>query len=215
MKIICLTVGSLGCNCYLLKDEVSGDGAVIDPGGEGERIIQACESEALRPRYIINTHGHADHTGADAELKHAYPTASLCIGRQDADLLADSVRNLSVMLDLKGAPPGPDLLLEEGQRLEFGACVLRVLQTPGHTPGSICLMADGEEPAVVFCGDLIFKAGVGRTDLPGGSLAALRRSIQGKIFTLPDRTVLLPGHEERTTVGAEKKMRALTGMQEG
>ena len=200
MNITCLTVGLLETNCYLVRDAATGEGALIDPGAEAPRIVEACAQESLEPGLIVNTHGHADHVGADAELKRRYPSARLCIGRGEAELLGEPVRNLSAMLGLEGAGVEPDALLDEGQELRFGQCVLRVMQTPGHTPGSICLLAPDERPQVVFCGDLIFQGGVGRVDLPGGDAAALRRSIEHRILKLPGETVLLPGHGPPTTV---------------
>lgn len=204
MKTTCLTVGPIACNCYLVMDEASGEGVVIDPGGDAERIIETCRAESLAPRFIINTHGHADHTGANAALKREYPAADLCIGAGDGALLQQGMENLSGLLGIGAASPEPDLLLREGDEVRFGACSLAVIETPGHTPGGICLVAEREQPMVVFCGDLVFRAGVGRTDLPGGDMAALRRSILERIFTLPDDTILLPGHGEDTTVAAEK-----------
>jgi len=204
MKTINLAVGPLECNCYLVADAQSGQGAVIDPGGDADLIADTCERERLTPLYIINTHAHADHIAANAEMKRRFPDAKLCIGRDDGPLLADSVRNLSVMLGHTRKMPKPDLLLEEGQTIEFGSCRLRVMVTPGHTAGAICLAADAEKPPVVFCGDLIFAGGVGRTDLPGGDWDTLLRSLREKILPLPEETVLLPGHGPSTTVGEEK-----------
>ena len=205
MKITCFTVGPLECNCYIVADEAARECAVIDPGGDADLIIRQCESASLTPRFIINTHAHADHIGANAELKERFPDAKLCIGRADAAQLADPVRNLCAMIGLSGKMPAPDVLLEEGSTIEFGSCLLTVIETPGHTPGSVSLIAEDEGRAAVFCGDLIFAGGVGRTDFPGGSFSTLRRSIQEKILKLPEETLLLPGHGESTTVGREKR----------
>jgi len=206
MRITCLTVGPIETNCYLLADEGGAGGAVVDPGDEAGRIIEACEGQGLEPDLIVNTHAHADHIGADAELKRRYPRASLCIGRGDAELLGHPVRNLSAMLGREAAGVEPDLLLEDGQTLEVGQCVLRVLETPGHTSGGICLVAADESPAVVLCGDLVFQEGFGRTDLPGGDSAILKRSVEEKVLPLPDETVLLPGHGPATTVGETRRL---------
>ena len=205
MNITCLTVGLLECGCYVVSDEATGSCAVIDPGGNAPQIISHVRQQSLEPRHIILTHAHADHIAGLPEIKARFPDAEVCIGRGDAEMLADSARNLSAMLSLPAQMPPPDRTLAEGDDIELGDCALRVLETPGHTPGGICLIADAERPPVVFCGDLIFQNGVGRTDFPGGSLGALRRSIEEKIFTLPEQTVLHPGHGPSTTVGAEKR----------
>ena len=204
--IVQLEVGPLGSNAYLLKDEAGGGGgAVIDPGAEGERIVERCRREGLTPAYVIDTHGHVDHTGANGPLKAAFPEARLCVGAADAPMLADPVASLAALLGAAADGPAPDLLLEDGQMLELGSVALEVLATPGHTPGSICLLARDEGPAQLFCGDLVFRDGVGRTDLPGGSRQQLEASIRRRVLTLPDETVLWPGHGEATTVGRERR----------
>jgi glyoxylase-like metal-dependent hydrolase (beta-lactamase superfamily II) len=204
VKIIRLGVGPLAANTYLLRDEASEAGAVIDPGTEGERIIRSCNKAHLRPLFIINTHGHIDHIGANAALKEAFPDAALCIGTGDAGMLRNAVKNLAVLVGGGSIGPRADVLLEDGRVLEFGSVVLTVMATPGHTPGGICLLARDEVPPQLFCGDLIFHGDVGRTDLPGGSWAEMLASIRQKVFRLPDETVLWPGHGEETTVGEER-----------
>jgi len=205
MKISCLMVGPLEANCYLLADEAGEAAVIVDPGGDADLIVEHCENEGLEPVAIVCTHAHADHIAGVPALKERYPEAALCIGEADAETLADPVRNLTAMLGESARMPSADRRLAEGDAVEFGACRLRVLHTPGHTQGGICLAAEGQQPPVVLCGDLVFAAGVGRTDLPGGDWDALRRSIREKIFALPDDTVLLPGHGPATTVGGEKQ----------
>jgi glyoxylase-like metal-dependent hydrolase (beta-lactamase superfamily II) len=210
MEIIRLTVGQLDANCYLVFAAPEDQAVIIDPGGDASEIIRECEDRELEPRAIVNTHAHADHIGAAAELVEEYPEADLCVGREDAELMGDSVRNLSSMFGLSARLPEPDRLLEEGDEVAFGECSLRVLETPGHTPGSISLVADAPDPKVIFSGDLIFAGGVGRTDLPGGNAEELKRSIREKIWRFPDETLLYSGHGPPTTVG-EEKTRGLFG----
>ena len=205
MKIKRLEVGPLETNCYIVWDEAAPTSAMIlDPGDEADLIVEACGECGVTPALIVNTHAHPDHVAADAALKAAFPGSRLCIGRREEAMLGKQLREMSFLLGRRIESPKPDELLEDGAELHVGGCALRVLWTPGHTPGHICLLAEAERPWVVFCGDLIFEDGVGRTDFPGGSAAQLRRSIEERIFTLPDETVLLPGHGGSTTVGAEK-----------
>jgi glyoxylase-like metal-dependent hydrolase (beta-lactamase superfamily II) len=205
VTVIRLQVGPLCSNAYLLRGKAEAAGVVIDPGAEGERIASRCRAEGLEPLFIINTHGHVDHAGANAVLKAAFPDAQLAVGVGDADMVTDPAASLAAAF---GGPSGncaPDLLLEDGQELRFADAVLTVLETPGHTPGSICLLARQQGPPQLFCGDLVFRGGVGRTDLPGGDRDALAASIREKVLTLPDETVLWPGHGEKTTVGRERR----------
>jgi glyoxylase-like metal-dependent hydrolase (beta-lactamase superfamily II) len=205
LTIIPVEVGPLATNAYLVKDPHAGLGAVIDPGGEGERLARRCLSEDIEPLYIVNTHAHLDHTGANAALKDAFPRAQLCIGARDADTLTDPGGNLAYMLGMPPDGPSADVLLSEGDRVTFGSVSLRVIETPGHTAGGISLVYQGEGPAQVFCGDLVFRRGVGRHDLPGGDWDRLLGSIRTKILILPDETVLWPGHGPATTVGEERR----------
>jgi glyoxylase-like metal-dependent hydrolase (beta-lactamase superfamily II) len=211
MRIACLTVGLLACNCYLVADEATGEAVIIDPGGGARGILSRCERLSIRPTCVVCTHAHADHIAAVPALKRMRPELKLCVGRGDAPMLADRTLNLSAMFGGAARMPAPDVLLDEGARIPLGDRVLSVLETPGHTPGGVSLVAEGEEPLVVFCGDLVFRGGVGRTDMPGGSFETLRRSIERKIFVLPDPTVLLPGHGDSTTVGEEKRAGFLLG----
>ncbi|MFP4026272.1 MAG: MBL fold metallo-hydrolase [Candidatus Brocadiia bacterium] len=204
MKISMLTVGPLESNCYLAADDACQDGIIIDPGAEGQRIAEEFERLDLQPGKIINTHAHADHICANGFLKAEYPDAELCIGKKDADILQDSFRNLTGMFGGCEKIPEPDRLLTEGDKIEFGSSFIRVLDTPGHTPGGICLVGDQEQPIVIFCGDVIFAGGVGRTDLPGGNWDQLRQSIEKLMEEFPEDTILLPGHGRRTTLKCEK-----------
>jgi glyoxylase-like metal-dependent hydrolase (beta-lactamase superfamily II) len=205
VKVIRLQVGPLQTNCYLVRGGEGPAGAVIDPGGDAGRIVDRCAEEDIRPELILNTHAHMDHIGANGALKDEFPEAELCIGRREAGNLEEPGANLSAMFGIPVSSPPADREVGDGQAVEFGDVVLRVVETPGHTPGHVCFLARDEDPPQLFCGDLVFRGGVGRTDFPGGSTQRLRESIREKVLSLPDETVLWPGHGERTTVGRERR----------
>lgn len=180
-----LIVGNLHTNCYLVAAGKRDQGVIIDPGGSLERITQASAEEGLSVKYIINTHGHPDHVAADIDLARI-TGASVAVHPLDAIW----------SLDTKSI-----LKLDDGMTLEVGSLRLRVIHTPGHTPGSVCIYLDG----ILFTGDLLFQGSVGRTDFPGGSSADLMRSLREKIVVLPPSTRVLPGHGEETTLEEELK----------
>lgn len=205
MNVTTIQVGPLATNCYLLVDEGTGAGAIVDPGDEGERLVARIRYEAVDLRYIVLTHAHWDHVGAVGQVKDAFPNAEICIGAADAGALRDPAGNLSMLLGADLRAPEADRKLKEGAELMFGTCRLRVLDTPGHTRGGITLVCDDEHPALVFCGDLIFRGAVGRTDFPGGNMQDLMASINDKIMPLEDGAVLYCGHDAATTVGDERR----------
>jgi glyoxylase-like metal-dependent hydrolase (beta-lactamase superfamily II) len=195
-----LIVGELETNCYLLGDERSREGIVIDPGGDFKLIEKAFKELNLDVKYIVLTHGHGDHIGVLSELKK-YTGAQILIHKEDAEMLSNPEKNLSVFSYTPFSAPGADRLLKDKDKIRIGQIELEVLHTPGHTEGSISLLTD----KVIFTGDLIFCGSVGRTDLPGGSYQRLLRSIQDKILDKTDDTVIYPGHGPATTVGEERR----------
>lgn len=198
MKLKRLVVGPYATNAYILACEETGQALVVDPGAQPERILQALKEEGLTLSLIVSTHGHSDHTGGVARLKEE-TGAPYALHPQDIPYLKDS-RAREWMPDFQ-EPPGPDLQLKGGDTLRVGSVSLLVLETPGHTPGSVCLYT----PGLVFTGDTLFQGSVGRTDFPGGSHARLLLSITGHLLVLPDDTVVLPGHGPRTTIGRERR----------
>ncbi len=194
-----IQVGALETNCYVIFNEEN-FAIILDPGGEGEKISLFIEEKKLRPLMIINTHGHADHCGANKLLKEKY-SIPILLHRDDIEIL-NSFENQFIFPLMGGNPsPNPDKFLKDGDFIEFGETSLKIIHTPGHTPGSISIFADG----ILFSGDLIFSGSVGRTDLPGGSWNQLINSIRNKILTLPDETIILPGHGPSTTVKEERE----------
>lgn len=200
MDLRSLVVGPLMVNTYILIDPKTRHAAIIDPGAEAVRILSEVERLNVNPVILLNTHTHGDHIGGNETIK-AMTTALLAVHRAEAEWLADPSANLSDMLGSPIISPPADILLEDNESLHVGELELKVLHTPGHSPGSVCFVVNNS----VFCGDLVFREGVGRTDLPGGDMGQLVHSIRHRILTLPEDTVLYPGHGPSTTVGYEKQ----------
>jgi glyoxylase-like metal-dependent hydrolase (beta-lactamase superfamily II) len=197
-----LMVGQLDTDCYILGDEESREAVVIDPGDDVEEIVSQLEADRLKVVAIVNTHGHFDHILANAELARR-TQAPVCVHRADAPLLTSP--GFARAFGFADAEPlKPDRLLEEGEEVAFGRHRLRVIHTPGHSPGGIALLLEEGGRKMVFVGDTLFYNGVGRTDLPGSSTEALLASIQGKLFPLGDDTIVYPGHGPDTTIGRER-----------
>ena len=198
-----LVVGPLQANCYVAACPRTREAAIVDPGGDADRIAARVLEEGLRPRCIVNTHAHPDHAGANAALKARFGVPVL-MHRAEAAML----RHAEPLLQRLGLPfeppPPPDALLEDGDAIAPGEIVFRVVHTPGHSPGGICLLHDLSSPPILLSGDTLFAGSVGRTDLPGGSQEALEASIRYRILPLPDETLLLPGHGPETTLGRER-----------
>jgi len=195
-----LHVGPLQTNCYIVGCEDTKEGAIIDPGGDAKRILAEVERLGLKIKYVINTHGHFDHTLANQEVVEA-TGASLAIHSADASMLTQGGGARFFGIIGKASPPA-DVILDEGQVLTLGQIELQVLHTPGHSPGSICLYSEDE--GVLFDGDVLFNMGMGRYDLPGGSYRVLMDSIQ-RLLALPDETTVYPGHGPATTIGRERR----------
>jgi glyoxylase-like metal-dependent hydrolase (beta-lactamase superfamily II) len=189
-----LEVGAFLTNCYILK---SGEElVVIDPGGDAEQILKLVGQLGGMVKYVINTHGHIDHIGANAELVNA-TGAQILIHELDARMLREPDRNLSALMGISFNSPVPGKLLKEGDEIEIGTARLEVLHTPGHTPGSICLLGDGYG----FTGDTLFLDSIVRVDLPGGSEGAMKESLKKLQRRLKREMMLYPGHGMMGTFG--------------
>jgi glyoxylase-like metal-dependent hydrolase (beta-lactamase superfamily II) len=197
-----LTVGLLEVNCYILGDEETGEAVVIDPGGDEEEILEALQKARLDLKYIIDTHGHFDHVDANQPLKEA-TGAKIAIHEADAQMLGQPSAEAMFFTGNRVRPSRADLLLKEDDLLDFGPYRLKVLHTPGHTPGGISLVLEGQP--CVYVGDLLFAGSIGRTDFPGGSFDNLIQAVRTKIFPLGDQYAVYPGHGPATTVGHERK----------
>ncbi len=196
-----ITVGAYGTNCYIIACNRTKSGAVVDPGDEAERIMQAVEKHGLRIEYIILTHGHFDHIGALAKVR-GRTTAKVAIHKKDAHMLQDPGKSLAAFVGNDYEKVYADMFLEDGVVLELGDLRLEVIHTPGHTRGGICIKI-GED--VLISGDTLFAGSVGRTDLPGGDFDTLIESIRTKILTLQQDTKVYPGHGIGTTIAREIK----------
>jgi len=196
-----LTVGPMGVCCYVVGCEKTGKAAVIDPGGGEELVLRTAREAGLAVEAIINTHGHPDHVCGNGAIKEA-TGAPIIMHEKDAEFFARSqVKDYFSMLGLPESPP-VDRTVVGGDTIDIGAVALKVLFTPGHTPGGICLYHPGD----VFTGDTLFVGGVGRTDFPGGDAATLARSIREELLVLPSGTKVWPGHGyggDVSTIGAE------------
>ncbi|MFP3870414.1 MAG: MBL fold metallo-hydrolase, partial [Syntrophobacteria bacterium] len=198
-------VGNFAVFAYIVGCQETGEGIIIDPAAEVGRLVDVAQTKGIaRIKYIVNTHCHADHTGGNRELKER-TNAQIVIHKDDAERLANPSAFILQIFQCEASPPA-DITVGDGDRIEFGHRFLTVIHTPGHTPGGMALYADG----VLFTGDTLFVEGIGRTDLPGGFLPQLLHSIKTRLFTLPDETVVLPGHNygssPQSTIGQEKRL---------
>ncbi len=198
--------------CYIVRLRDSEQCVVIDPGLDPERIVEQLESEQLEPVAILNTHGHCDHIGGNRLLKDRFPAAKLIIGRRDAHMLADAAANGSRMFGQSVVSPAAEQELAGGEQLELAGMPIRVLSVPGHSAGHVAYLIENTVP-LLFAGDVLFAGSIGRTDLPGGNYKQLVDSIRSQLLTLPDKTIVFPGHGPITTIGQERASNPwLTGL---
>jgi hydroxyacylglutathione hydrolase len=195
-----LVVGSLSANCYIVGSEATREGLVIDPGGNAEDIFKAISNSGLDIHIIVLTHGHSDHIAALYDIQDK-TGAEVAIHTADAEFLHGH-GSFSMMFGISYKTPGPPgRLLNEGDVIEIDGLLFTVIHTPGHTPGSICLLTGDK----VFTGDTLFYRGIGTTLMPGSSRRQLIDSIHTRLMVLPDSTTVYPGHGRETTIGAERQ----------
>lgn len=202
-----VVVGPVDVNCYVLKDKATGKGAVIDPGGHVERIMSLINDMKADIAEIIITHGHFDHIGALDELRNAVGCGA-SIHELDAEMLLKSRKNLSIFMGTDAIFRPAERLLKDGDVIRFGESFLKVIHTPGHTAGGICLY-DGDK--VLFSGDTLFAGSVGRSDFPGGDHYQLIESVVKALAEVKDETVVYPGHGPETGMGYERKTNPFLG----
>lgn len=195
MKMKVFPCGYLETNCYLVWDNSSQYGIIIDPGDASADLNAFMIKEKITPEYIILTHGHGDHTGGIAALKSTYPDIQLIASKKEKKFLFD--RKISYGeggIDC-------DIYVDDGEEMELNGLKLRFISTPGHTPGGMCILIG----KMLFSGDTLFRTSVGRSDFPGGNQEELIHSIKNKLFVLSDDIRVFPGHSEETTIGYEKR----------
>lgn len=195
MLIEKIVVGEMQTNCYVLAEAKNSNSIIIDPGADYEDIRAILDENKLKPKLIINTHGHIDHIGENDKFK-----LPVFIHKLDSEFLTDPVKSLSVFFGNSKISSASYRQLEDAEAVELKNLKLEVIHTPGHTPGSICLKID----SVVFTGDTLFFEGIGRTDFPQGDEEKLVKSIRERLFVLPDDIVIHPGHGPSSTIGHEK-----------
>ena len=195
MELIIINNNDLGQNVYIYFDPATKEGVIIDPGNNPEDIMEAINQNNIKVKAILLTHGHFDHISSVEEIKEQTEALVYC-HEQEKQFLEDSSLNLSGMRRVKEVKFSPDGLLGDN------IFCFKVIHTPGHTPGCVCYY--DEENGIIFTGDTLFKNAVGRTDLPLSDHGALVKAVKEKLFSLPDDTVVYPGHGESTSIGGEK-----------
>jgi glyoxylase-like metal-dependent hydrolase (beta-lactamase superfamily II) len=197
-----LPVGLLGCNCSILGDEATREAIVVDPGDDIDQIVKLIQKHGLTVKKIVITHAHIDHIGGASKLRAL--TGAPVVMHEADKMLSERLDIQAGWLGVETPPdPGIDEPAHEGDVIRVGSMEAQVLHTPGHTPGSVSLYLPHEK--TLIAGDTLFQGSIGRTDLPGGDMAQIQRSIRGKLYALPENTVVIPGHGGKTSIGAEKR----------
>lgn len=192
-------------NTYIAHLPGRNDCLVFDPGLQPSEILDYLDEHGLTPAAILCTHGHSDHIAGNGALKQRWPDCPLVIGEGDAEALTNPMLNLSAQFGLPLISPEADVTLADGEQFEAAGFNLETREIPGHSPGHVVFIWHDHQPKYVFGGDVLFQRGIGRTDFPRGSFEQLAAGIHRHLFTLPDDTIVLPGHGDPTTVGEEKK----------
>lgn len=203
MKIMYMVLGPFMTNTYILYDEETMEGLVVDPSFSPERYIQVLQEKKIQLRSIFLTHAHVDHMAGMNALREAFPEAKMYMDKRDQGGLRNADMNLSAMFPSPTLVADADQWVKDGDLVKTCSVSFQVIDTAGHTPGGISFYAPKE--GIVFTGDSLFQGSIGRTDFPGGDFKELVGNIRKNLFALPDSTVVLSGHGDRTTIGEEKR----------
>jgi len=205
MNVKTFSVNPFEMNCYVCWDDASRQGSIIDPAAytdsEKKAILDFLDDNEITVKYILNTHGHLDHILGNKWASEMFQ-APILMHENDLLLVTNAVTQATMFGLTIEPPPSPDRFIYDGEQLKINSCQLKIVHTPGHSPGSVCFV--NEEVKAMFVGDCIFRGSIGRTDLWRGDMDQLIRTIKGKIFAYPDDYILYPGHYDPTTVGQEK-----------
>lgn len=212
LKLASIVSQPFGENTYVAWLAGSHQCVVFDPGYEPDKIFRCFEDQKLEPAAILNTHGHLDHIAGNGALKERWPGIPLVIGSIDAPMLTDPEQNLSAVFPgMEIVSPPADVLLEAGDPCEVAGLFFETRLIPGHSPGHLVFIWRGPTRTVVFGGDVLMAGSIGRTDFPGGNTEQLLKGIREQLFTLPEDTLVLPGHGGPTTIGEEKESNPYVG----
>ena len=206
MEVIEYQTGPLRVNTYLVYDETK-EAFLVDPGSYLKQISNKIIEKELNLKYIVLTHGHGDHIGGIPQFKIDFPDVKVVALDLEKEVLNDPILNNSAVILGGQVAMDADEYVSDGQTIQVGDMALKVVATPGHTPGGMSILLED----AVFCGDTLFKGSIGRSDMPGGDYLALINSIKTKLFVLPDDTKVYPGHMGKTTIGWEKKHNPFVG----
>jgi len=202
MNLRTLIVGPVSCNCAIVACPETRDAAIIDPGGDADRILAAVREMDVQVKMLLHTHGHFDHVLATRDVAEA-TGAKVVIHQNDRPMYDNLPRQGKIFGFEAEPPPEPKLLLVGGEIVVVGKLSATVIHTPGHTPGSVGFYFEAD--GILFAGDTLFAGSIGRTDLPGGSFPAILKSIQNKLYVLPPDTRVIPGHGGETTIDHERQ----------
>lgn len=209
MLLATFPVGPLQCNCSIIACPETKEAAVIDPGGDADHIIELCEKQGYKIKYLLHTHAHFDHIVGARAVKEK-TGAKICLHQED-QWLYDNVDKQGKLFGFKFDAPLPiDHYLNDEEELSIGNVKTTVIHTPGHTPGSSCFSLAGKD-SILFAGDTLFHGSIGRTDLWGGSFDQIIKSIKGRLFELDDSTEVITGHGESTSIWAERRENPFVG----